>query len=175
MCGEGDPSDVLNGLTSLLEKGLIQRSTVDGDVRFNLLEAIREYAAEQLAGGDEDFVARRRHAVYFAGVAQAGDAALQDGRQAAWLSRLDHDLENIRAALRFAWTTRDSDLGLSIAGMMWRFWEIRSLLDEGRAWLRDMLALDGARRPARPRFGWRPSPAPGSSRSGRGTMRRRRR
>ncbi len=140
--GDDNATDVLIGLTSLSEKSLIQRTAADGKVRFHLLEAIREFAAEQLASGDLELVARGRHAVYFAKVAKEGEAALQDGRQAVWLSRLDDELDNIRAALRFAWATGNSQLGLAIAGTMWRFWEIRSLLDEGRSWLHDMLALD---------------------------------
>ncbi|HEX2640464.1 MAG TPA: winged helix-turn-helix domain-containing protein, partial [Pyrinomonadaceae bacterium] len=57
--------EVLDAVRSLVEQSLL--ATVeepDGDIRFQMLEVVRQYAIEVLAASGEDEVLRRRHAEY---------------------------------------------------------------------------------------------------------------
>jgi non-specific serine/threonine protein kinase len=121
-----------------------------GSVRYRLLETVREYAAERLA--DEGHAAaaavRQRHAGHYAALAERAAAALWGADQAAWLARLDAELDNLRAAL--AWGVAaggDPEAGLRLAGALWRFWGRRGRAGEGRAHLERLLA-GGAGAPA---------------------------
>jgi predicted ATPase/transcriptional regulator with XRE-family HTH domain len=53
--------DILDGLTALMDKSLIQQSDTDGEPRFTMLETIREYALERLAESGEADAVQRRH------------------------------------------------------------------------------------------------------------------
>ena len=97
-----------------------------------MLETIREYALELLerTGGLED--GRRRHADYFAAVAEQLDVESRTGDQPASLARLDDDNANLRAAIDWARETRDGELTLRLATSLWGFWATRGYVAEGR-------------------------------------------
>ena len=144
---------MLDGLASLVEKSLLrQRADADGEPRFWMLETIREYALEVLerTGGLED--GRRRHADYYASVAEQLDVESRTGDQASSLARLDDDNPNLRAALDWAREIRDGDLTLRLASSLWGFWATRGHVAEGRKALDDALELSG-KRPARALLG----------------------
>jgi hypothetical protein len=62
---EGDVSlDVLEGLTSLVDKSLLVRDEGSGPPRFHMLETVREFAQERLAEAGEDRDTRLRHAAW---------------------------------------------------------------------------------------------------------------
>ena len=145
--------DVLDGLGSLVEKSLLrQRADADGEPRFWMLETIREYALEVLeqAGGLEG--PRRRHASYYATVAEELDLESRTGDQASVHARLDDDNANLRAALDWARDARDGELTLRLASSLWGFWATRGHVAEGRRALDDALELSGER-PARALLG----------------------
>jgi DNA-binding CsgD family transcriptional regulator/Tfp pilus assembly protein PilF len=119
-----------------------QADGVDGEPRFVMLETIRDFAAEQLAAaGEEAF--RDRHARYFCEMAERARDELAGHDQATWLSRLDAELDNLRAALIWSVERGDVATGQAIAGALPRFWEIRGNLTEGRVWTDRALAAGG--------------------------------
>jgi tetratricopeptide (TPR) repeat protein len=145
---EGPGLDVLEGLTSLVDKSLVRRTEPsDGQPRFSMLETIREFAQEQLgAGGDLDLV-RRRHAEHFLGLAVEAEAHLTGDDQRAWLDRCDREHANIRAALRWAIEAGEAGGAQESAGSLWRFWQQRGHLAEGRRWLEEILAMPSRQGP----------------------------
>jgi predicted ATPase/class 3 adenylate cyclase len=151
VCGDG--LDVLDGLGSLVDKSLIRGDDEDGEPRFDMLETIREYAAERLATSEEEADIRRRHAELFRSLAEEAGPALGAEDPISWLERLDRDNDNLRAALGWAIRAGEAEIGLRLAAPIWRFWLHRGLLAEGRAWLERLLALPSAqgRSPVR---GW---------------------
>jgi non-specific serine/threonine protein kinase len=61
-----------------------------------------------------------------------------------WLDRLQEEHDNVRAALRWSIDSGDAETGMRIAASLWRFWQVRSHLAEGLAWMEQILALPGA-------------------------------
>ena len=143
-CGPG--RDVLAGLTSLVEKSLVQRQPdVGGASRFQLLETLREFGGERLAEHGEARAQRVAHAAYFERLAIESEVALQGPDLAEWLVRMELDHDNLREALRWLRDTEEIDAGLRMAGALWRFWEHHGHLAEARAFLEALLALDDNR------------------------------
>jgi predicted ATPase/DNA-binding XRE family transcriptional regulator len=123
-------------LHTLAQANLIQITTADGDpaARVHLLETLRTFAAEQLSAGDLSTL-QHRHAAYFAEAAQALFAGILGEDQALWMGRGVADLENYRAALRFALAAEEGELAVALAGGLWWFWHRKGLLHEGLSWL----------------------------------------
>ncbi len=161
--------DVADGLASLADKSLVRiDEDARGEPRFRMLETIREYASGRLAESEDAEVVPRRHAVEFARLVADAESRIVTDDQAAWLERLDRELDNLRAALGWA-ADHDMALALAMGGALWRFWHQRSHLQEGREVLAGLLARPAARR--RPRSGRRLSKASAASPTGRATSR----
>jgi predicted ATPase/class 3 adenylate cyclase len=153
VCDPGELGlDALDGLTSLVDKSLVRRAEpADDSPRFSMLETIREFGQEQLrAGGDLDLLLRR-HGEHFLGLAVAAEPYLTAGDQGEWLDRCEREHANLRAALRWAVEAGQVDRAQAAAGALWRFWQQRGHLAEGRRWLEELLALPSGqgRTPAR--------------------------
>ena len=116
--------------------------------RFVMLETIREYAREQLQAGDEIEAAQCAHAAHFLALAEVAEAALTGPHQAAWLKRLETEHDNLRAALGWATACGEAETALRLAGSLWRFWQMRGHVREGRRWLAAALALPAPDAPA---------------------------
>jgi tetratricopeptide (TPR) repeat protein len=86
----------------------------------------------------------RRHASYFLELAEEAELHLVGDDQAEWLDRMSMEHDNVRAALRWTIDAGEAETGLRVAGAIWRFWQYRGYLTEGRQWLRDLLAPPAA-------------------------------
>lgn len=129
--------------TSLLDKSLIRRhADARGEARYDELEVIREYAAEQLRAAGEDGVTLERHATWYLELAERAAPMLTGHERGSWLDQLEGELDNLRAALRWAVDNRKGDLGMRLAAALWRFWQIRAHISEGRQTLVELLAMD---------------------------------
>jgi predicted ATPase/class 3 adenylate cyclase len=149
---EGLGLGALEGLTSLVDQSLVRTAEpAAGHPRFSMLETIRDFAQEQLAAWGDPAPVLRRHAGYFLGLAVAAEPHLTADDQGEWLDRCDREHANIRAALRWAIEAGEADRAQEAAGALWRFWQQRGHLTEGRHWLEELLALPSGqgRTPAR--------------------------
>ena len=96
---DGNPLDVLDRVDSLISQSLLQRRrATNGALRFVMLETIHEFAQELLDGLPDGSV-QRRHAEFFAALAETAEPWLTGGRQLEWLARLSREHDNLRAAL----------------------------------------------------------------------------
>jgi predicted ATPase/class 3 adenylate cyclase len=140
--------DTLDGLSSLVDKSLIRRTEPPGrPARFSMLETIREFGLEQLeASGDLELVLRR-HAEHFLGLAMEVEPHLTAEDQGVWLDRCEQEHANLRAALRWAIDRGQADPAQAAAGALWRFWQQRGHLAEGRRWLEETLAMPSGQAP----------------------------
>src|SRR5215471_13646293 len=147
ICGEDESSasdEGLSTIAALVDASLVQvETTGDGLPRYRLLEVIREYAAEQLRiMGEEDHY-RRRHAEYYAALAEEAD--YRGAGQGSSEAHLERESANGRAALDFAYERGEVTLGLRLATWFGAFWITRGQMSEANLWLSRMLALDEAR------------------------------
>ena len=140
----------LDPLASLADKSLVLRQAADagGDVRFAMLETIREYAGERLEERDDADDLRRRHARHFLALVEEAEPQLQGAEAGAWLARLDAEHDNVRAALVWAGGAGAAELELRIVSALEYFWRLRGHLSEGSRRLEAALARRGDAPPA---------------------------
>jgi predicted ATPase/class 3 adenylate cyclase len=149
LCDAGDT--LLDDLESLVEKSLLrQRADSDGEPRFWMLETLREFALEQPEGATEE--AGRRHADWFADLAECLDTESRTGDQPASIARLEDDYGNFRAAIGWARERDEGELLLRLATALWPFWATHGYVAEGRRTLENALER-ASRRPARALLG----------------------
>jgi predicted ATPase/DNA-binding SARP family transcriptional activator len=130
------PERAIEGLDRLVTASLVH---VRGD-RYELLEVVREYAAEQLG---DDTETRQRHAEHFASLVAAAEPQLGGAAQTQWLERLDTEHNNLRTALDWlAGSENQEGPELRLAAGLGRFWYVRGFIAEGLARLRH--AIDRA-------------------------------
>ncbi|HLZ31996.1 MAG TPA: tetratricopeptide repeat protein [Chloroflexota bacterium] len=139
--GDGlEPYDVLDLLMQLVDKSLVIADEQAGHERYRTLETIREYARERLTEAGELPAVQERHYAWFVGLAEQ---APPEGYDTRGLATVGHEYDNLRAALRWAVDSGESERALRLAGGLWSFWSVRGFYTEGRAWLREVLALGG--------------------------------
>lgn len=139
---DGQP-DVRTGIARLVDESLVQITPgLDGRTRYRMLETLREYAREHLAGAGEQDRMRDRHARFFLLLVEQAELGLRGSQQDSWLKILDQEHDNISAVLYLAVERCDAILGLRLATALWRFWSTRGLFTEGRNWLGRTLALE---------------------------------
>jgi predicted ATPase len=134
--------DVLDRLQSLVSKSLVRQGVdPDGEPRFSMLETIREYAREQLDAHGESLTSQARHVRFFLELATSGDARLRSAEQGEWLSRLEHEHDNFRAALEWSRTEALYEgAALELVGNLAWFWFLHGHFGEGRRWLETALS-----------------------------------
>src|SRR5262249_21918057 len=133
---------ILDLLASLTDKSLVRFEEQEGQAegRYHLLEMVRQYAAERLQASGETEQVKARHRDYFLALAEEAEPQLKGAAQGMWLARLETECENLRAALAWFGAEEDSaQVGLRLAGALWRFWEVRGQYSEGRAYLAEAL------------------------------------
>jgi predicted ATPase/DNA-binding SARP family transcriptional activator len=134
-------TDVIDGVASLLDKGLIRSEGTDDEPRFGMLETIREYALERLAERHDAAIVRRRHAETMLEFALEARGFARGPRQSEWLCRTEVELDNIRSALAWSIDAGEGVLGLELAEALEPFWYRQGHLREGLRWLEPLLEL----------------------------------
>ncbi|MGB3328716.1 MAG: LuxR C-terminal-related transcriptional regulator [Thermomicrobiales bacterium] len=145
-----DGLDILEGVSSLLDKSLVHRlDSDDGTSRFRMLETIREFGLIMLHETGDYADASRRFREYYARLSKASILALVGPDQTAWMGNLDNEVTNLRLAMDMALEQDDpaDTSGLHIATGLWRYWLSRGLISEGHDWLVRMLAAPFAAPP----------------------------
>jgi predicted ATPase len=134
--------DVFDGMASMVDKNLArQAAQADGEPRFAMLETIRDYALEKVGASGEEPATRRAHAAYCLVLAEEGDAEGTGAKASEWMNRFEIEHANLRGALDWLIETGNADWGLRLGVALFRFWERRELLSEGREYLGKMLKL----------------------------------
>ena len=130
--------DILDLLTHLVDKSLVNMEESAEDVRYRMLETTRQYAREMLMMSEETRIYRDQHLEYFLKYAETAQLELRGRKQAEWMSLLETEHDNLRAALEWSQGTRP-ELGLRIAAALIDFWDTHGHLTEARRWLETML------------------------------------
>ncbi len=147
VCAGGgiEEDDVLDLLTRLIDKSLVSVAEHSGTVaRYRLLETVRQYAWEKLAGSEETDGVGARHALFFVALAEEVEPRINSADRPRWLKRLEKDHDNLRAALaRSLDAEAQAEAGVRLAGALLWFWFHRGYVSEGRGWLRKALSAGG--------------------------------
>lgn len=132
----------LDGVAALVDQSLVARmSGVGGEARFGMLETVREYAVERLAESGEADAMRRTHALYYLAEAEAAEDALHDLGPGRALSRLEAEMDNLRAALAWMRAAGETESFLRLTAALAPFWYWREHVGEGKRWVEDGLSL----------------------------------
>jgi predicted ATPase/class 3 adenylate cyclase len=139
---------VVETLLSIVDKSLVRSADdTDAETRFAMLAIIREYGLERLGESGEAEDVRRRHALWVLSLAERVRPQLSGGDDAPDLERLALEHDNIRAALAWALEQGEAGIGLRLAEGIWRFWQQRGYLGEGRTLVERLLDLPEGRAP----------------------------
>ncbi len=118
-----DPIEILDLLEQLHNKSLITASEGDMDIRYTMLETVRQYAQLKLAESGEADELRDRHLFYYLEKMDQGKEAILSLRGAGWQELMIADNDNFRAARERALET-DIRLALNFASNLSAHWTI---------------------------------------------------
>ena len=146
----GPPADlggrqVVDALDQLADQSLLRRIPEFDEPRFLMLQTIRDFAGERLVEGGEGAMIRDRHLEAFIALAQTAQEHLFGSQRKAWLDRLDADHDNFRVALEWCVAQGDALRAMRLGASLWRYWQMRGHLHEGRRRMAQILALPTSR------------------------------
>jgi predicted ATPase/DNA-binding CsgD family transcriptional regulator len=166
---------VLDAIAGLVEKSVLLRQEHLSEVRYRLLETIRQYGRERLAERGDDIGLRRRHRDHYLALAEHAGVVWFSKDGPFWLNRMRVEHPNVRTALDFCLArsaeagsgepgsgepgsgepdSGDVEAGLRLASALWFGWRGMGLLGEGRRWLDRLLASGREATVARARAQW---------------------
>lgn len=132
--------NIQQGLEELVGKSLVQPVPSRKDVRFYMLNTLREYALEQLHATGEAETIGRSHAWHYLLQAEIAETALGKANHLAWDDWLHYEHGNLQTASRWMLDHAEPVMALRLVGAIWRFWQVQGVLTEGRYWLSRALA-----------------------------------
>jgi predicted ATPase/class 3 adenylate cyclase len=125
--------DVLDCLTSLVDKSLVVVERATDEARYRLTETVRQYAADRMAEAGEAEATRDRHRDVFVAVVRGKPNPFSG--PPSWYARLSADHDNFRAALEWCFARGATLTALRLAGSLAEFWASEGRLEEACGWL----------------------------------------
>src|SRR3989440_7580229 len=143
------PADVLDGVTSVIDKSLLRQTEQEGqEPRLLMLETVREFGLERLTASGELEGTRVAHARYFLALAEQAEPELDGPNQAMWVDRLEHEHDNLREALEWALekvtdetAAERREIGMRLGAALKQFWLILGHYREARTFLERALTM----------------------------------
>jgi predicted ATPase/class 3 adenylate cyclase len=149
VCGVAgiDRLDVVDLLGSLVNKSLVGTEQGPENLRYRLLETIRQFAGERLIEADDEAaVISAAHCEHFVSVAEQAGAHLTGPDQGRWFAVLDAERANLWRAVEYAAGLPDgTSRVLRLGGVLRRYWISRSAGEAAAALIRPVLERPGAR------------------------------
>jgi predicted ATPase/class 3 adenylate cyclase len=151
LSGDGiEADDVLDLLSGLVARSMIEADDADGATRYRLHETMRQYGRERLEAAGEADTVRRRHAQYFVALAEAAGSAAYGPDEDHWVRRVLAEFANLRAAFDWSFAVGDADLALRLSVALGGFTVPRPHYSVAR-WLAQTVDMPQARQhPLRP-------------------------
>jgi predicted ATPase len=143
ICAGGgvEADQVLDLLTSLVDKSLVVAETHRDEARYRQLETLRQYGWDRLIEAREMAKIRTRHRTWYLGLAERADARLRGPEDTMWLNRLEVEHDYLRAALEWSSTEEDdAETRVRLAAALSSLWTSYTHWGEGRKWLETALA-----------------------------------
>jgi predicted ATPase len=129
--------DLLASLEELVDKNLLRYvgQGETGDVRFQMLQPVREYAFDQLDMYAEAEQTQRRHARYFMEMVQSAEPAIGTPEQLRWVRRIKQERENLQIALQWMLDRQEIEMAFTLLGAAWRYYNMINIWDETKSWM----------------------------------------
>lgn len=136
ICAPGENVKTLTLLSGLVDKNLVRtREGEDGELRFYMLETIREYSCDLLFGGSRAGEVRKKHAQYFTELTEAAAKEFRTERQEYWLQRERAEQDNLRSVLAWSLSGEELEYGLRIVTALSIYWFYSGSSVEGERWI----------------------------------------
>ncbi len=150
VCGPAEEigGDVVDALDQLADQSLLRRLPDFDETRFLMLQTIREFAADRLEQSGEAAAIKDRHLQAFITLAEQAQPHVFGRQRKEWLDRLEMEQDNYRAALDWAIASGNARSALLLSASLWRFWQMRGHIHEGRSRVAQALALPSADHPS---------------------------
>ncbi|MCL5951451.1 MAG: tetratricopeptide repeat protein, partial [Chloroflexi bacterium] len=138
--GEVSGSRIPELLSRLVDKSLVTVVEQNGQVRYRLLEMVRQYANEKLHRCGDFERTRKLHLEWCLQLVQEAEPRLRSSARPVWMQRLEAENDNLRAGLEWSLRPDETDeevmeKGLLLAGTLTPFWVTSGNLREGSTWL----------------------------------------
>ncbi len=139
--------ETIDLLESLFDQALLMRAEdeLDGEPRYRMLTAIRDFALDRLREAGEETQLRARHAAWFLELAETLEPDLTGAGQLAAIEWLDRATPNLRQALEFMIDQKDQESALRLATALNLYWMNKARLDEARDAFTAIFALGDPR------------------------------
>ncbi len=142
--GVVDAEEVLELLGGLTEQSLVIMTQDPGtQVRYGMLEPVRQYALEKLEESEEAGGVRLRHAQYYLALAEEAESRIKGHEQIEWLDRLEAENDNLRAAIGRSLGAGDAQTAARFGWALAVYWVMRARREEGRLLMEQTLARGG--------------------------------
>ena len=125
-------------LEKLTEKSLVRYA--NSPSRFEMLQAVREYALDQLANKAETERTQRQHANYFLAMVERAEPAIGTRQQLPWMHCIRQERENLQIALQWMLDQHETEMAFRLLGAAWRYYNMLNMWDETKAWMDRALA-----------------------------------
>lgn len=131
---------LMDGMRSLLDKNFLQSYEQEEEIRFILLETLKNYGQKILKDRTKHELIKKMTAHYLE-LARKADSHLKGPDQKYWVDRINIELDNYRGILSYLELYREVEAGLRLTTALCRYWNMQNLMKEGREWLRKMIDL----------------------------------
>ncbi|MET8008152.1 ATP-binding protein [Nonomuraea glycinis] len=133
--------EVVDLVIGLVDKSILIREEHQQDVRYRMLETIRQYGRDRLTASGQESTLRRRHRDHYQALAARVRSELFGPAQVSWFTRLHLENANLRTALDYSFgETGETEAGIDMATDLLYHWITSCYLGEGRRWLDQGLA-----------------------------------
>lgn len=134
--------ELIEGLAQLSENHMVKSSVVDGVGRYRVGAALGSQIRNLMRREGRWRRYAESHLTWLGELARGvTDSLVSGSRQTSTISLVDRHETDLRSGLNFALSARDPK-AIDLGGELWRFWELRGKLSEGRCWLESILELD---------------------------------
>jgi tetratricopeptide (TPR) repeat protein len=143
--GPAGHPDPLDTLSSLVAQSLVSPADQDAEEpRFRMLDTVRAYARERLAERGERDATVRRLVGWLRDFAWRAGAELEGPDNRAWRLRVDRELADLRAAIRWSIEHDDAESAIRLTAPLFTYWWSRGLLAQQRRVAEEVAALPSA-------------------------------
>ena len=131
---------VLDLLTRLVDKSMVQADLSRPEGGYRFLETIRQYLQARLIESGEADIIRSRGLAYALAFAERIAPVVAFRDSATLLAEMEAEHDNFEAALEFADASGDRESALRLATALTLFWELRGHLGRASRWFARLLA-----------------------------------